>query len=200
MRFDSAPLDLGADQARDLAQRELLDPIYAQASPPWWQQAAEWVIGRISDLIGRIVGGVADGGWVVILVALIAFAVVMVLRQTGVVRRSHRVDTPLFVGRVRTAAEYRAASARAAANGDYHGAVLNRFRAVVRTLEQRGVIDERPGRTADEVAAETGLLRRELATGLRDGASTFDEVAYGGRPGGRESYDALVQLDEAVLR
>jgi len=200
MRFDGAPLDLGADQARELAQRELLDPIYARGSPPWWQKAAEWVIGTIGDVFTRIVGGVAHGGWVIVLLALVVFAVVVAFRQTGAVRRAHRIDTPLFVGRVRTAAEYRAASAQAAAIGDYHGAVLNRFRAVVRTLEQRGVIDERPGRTADEVAAETGLVRRELATGLRDGASTFDEVAYGGRTGGPESYDALVRLDEAVLR
>jgi hypothetical protein len=142
---------------------------------------------------------VADGGWVVILVGLLALGLFLALRRTGGVRRARPGDAVVFVGRVRDAAEYRTASARAAAAGDFHGAVLDRFRAIVRTLEQRGVLDERPGRTADEAAAEAGSVRPELALGLRRGAGAFDEVAYGGRPGHREVYEALVRLDEAVL-
>ncbi len=199
MRLDGAPLDLGAEQARELAQRELLDPVYAQAQPPWWQRVAEWFVDRLGDILSTLVSGVADGGWVVVLVGLLALVLFVALRRTGSVRRARGGDAPVFVGRVRDAADYRAASARSAAAGDYHGAVLDRFRAIVRTLEQRGVIDERPGRTADEAAAETGILRPELASGLRRGAAAFDEVAYGGRPGHREVYEALVQLDEAVL-
>lgn len=196
--LDGAPLDLGADEARQLAQQELLDPIYAQAQPPWWQSAVEWVLARLGDVLSSLASGVAGGGWLIIAGALLALGLFVSLRRTGVVRRTHGSEAALFVGRVRDAAEYRAASMRAAAAGDYHQAVLDRFRAIVRTLEQRGVIDERPGRTADEVAIETGHVRSELAAGLQQGAGAFDEVAYGGRSGSRDTYESLVRLDEAV--
>ncbi|MFZ0323196.1 MAG: DUF4129 domain-containing protein [Actinomycetes bacterium] len=199
MRFDGAPLDLGADQARELARHELLDPVYAQARPPWWREAAGWVLSHLIELVGSVAGGVASSAWLLVLVGLVVLVVVVVLRRTGTARRANRGQTSLFVGVVKSSAAYRADSVRAAGLGDYHSAVINRFRAIVRGLEEQGVLDERPGRTADEAAAETGTFRPTLAQGLRDGARAFDEVAYGGRPGQRDTYEVLVDLDTAVL-
>ena len=73
-----------------------------------------------------------------------------------------------------------------------------RLRAVVRSLEERAVLDERPGRTADEAAAEAGRALPGCAAGLRSAAVLFDEVWYGGRPAGPESYAALRDLDAQV--
>ena len=82
-----------------------------------------------------------------------------------------------------TAADYRAEAERFAAAQDWREAVRARFRAVIRELEQRGVLDPRPGRTAGEIAAEGGGAVPEIGNDLRRAARTFDEVWYGGRAG-----------------
>ena len=84
----------------------------------------------------------------------------------------------------RTAAQLRADADAAAARGDWRSAVIDRFRAVVRSLEERVVLDVRPGRTADEAAAVAGLRFPAEADALRRGARLFDDVCYGDAPAG----------------
>ena len=65
---------------------------------------------------------------------------------------------------------------------DWRVAVVERYRAVVAELEERGVIDPRPGRTADEAAADAGAVLPAVAADLGAGARLFDAVHYGNRP------------------
>jgi hypothetical protein len=69
------------------------------------------------------------------------------------------------------------------------------MRAVVRSLEERALLDVRPGRTADEAAAEAGRTlpahRERLHTAARD----FDDITYGGRMATEQSYHHLAELD-----
>ena len=97
-----------------------------------------------------------------------------------------------------TAAEHRAAAEAAAASGDLAEAIRERFRAVVRELEQRGVLEPRAGRTVDEVAAEAGKALPSLADDLRGAAVSFDDVWYGGRTATAERYRQLVTVDDRV--
>lgn len=92
----------------------------------------------------------------------------------------------------RTARQMRAAADAAAAAGDWHTAVVERFRAVVRSLEERVIIEPRPGRTAQEAAADAGVRVPGQAAGLRSGADLFDGVEYGDR--------TATAADDAVLR
>ena len=69
-------------------------------------------------------------------------------------------------------------------------AVREAFRAVVRQLEERGALDHRPGRTADEAARDAGTVFESLRLDLGQAAGTFDEVAYGERPGSAHEYRA----------
>jgi hypothetical protein len=100
----------------------------------------------------------------------------------------------------RTADQLRAEAAAFAAAGDWAQAVRARLRAVVLTLEARGDIDPRPGRTAAEVAAEAGAVRPELRDQLWKGALTFGEIWYGRRPATAGDDQVLKELDEAVRR
>lgn len=69
------------------------------------------------------------------------------------------------------------------------------MRAIVRSLEERALLDPRPGRTADEAAAEAGRALPGHATRLRSAARDFDDVTYGGRTAGQSTYLALRALD-----
>lgn len=69
------------------------------------------------------------------------------------------------------------------------------MRAIVRSLEERALLDARPGRTADEAAAEAGRTLPEHAARLRAAARSFDDVTYGGRTADQPAYLSLQTLD-----
>ncbi|MFD0347693.1 DUF4129 domain-containing protein [Kitasatospora aburaviensis] len=74
------------------------------------------------------------------------------------------------------------------------------MRALVRALEERTLLDARPGRTADEAAAEAGRSLPEHAAALTAAARTFDDIAYGDRTADRAAYQLLRDLDQALER
>ncbi|MEV6274740.1 DUF4129 domain-containing protein [Nocardia sp. NPDC051832] len=93
------------------------------------------------------------------------------------------------------AAQHRGAADAAAANHDYDRALRERFRAMVRGLEQGGVLEVRRSRTADETAQDvSGALPVEVITEIQPAAHSFDEVVYGGR---RATADEYRRLDSA---
>ncbi|MFD2793198.1 DUF4129 domain-containing protein [Promicromonospora vindobonensis] len=98
----------------------------------------------------------------------------------------------------RTASQMRAAADAAAASGDWRTAAVERFRAVVRALEERVIIDPRPGRTAQEAAADAGARLPAQAAGLRSGADLFDGVEYGDRVATPDDDAELRALDAEV--
>jgi hypothetical protein len=70
--------------------------------------------------------------------------------------------------------------------------------AVVATLDERGLLPERPERTADEAAADAGVLLPVHATVLASAARAFDEVQYGEYQGTEEGYRLISSIYEAV--
>lgn len=98
--------------------------------------------------------------------------------------------------RLDTAAAHHAAAERAAAHGDFDTALRERFRAVLRGLEQRAVLDVRRSRTARETAHETAtILPPEVSAEIPPAADAFDEVVYGGRRAGEDEYLRLTRAD-----
>lgn len=193
------PVDPGRDEARDAAIRELSDPAYHAAEPSLFDKGVGWVLDRFNELFTGI-GALSTGGIVglIILAGLVVLLVVIIRHRVGRLARSRVGRLSLFEGRVRSADDHREAAELAVAQGDLAEAVLERFRAVVRELEQRGVLDEGSGRTVDEIASQAGRALPELADELRVAARIFDDVVYGGRPATMDGYLRLVALDSRV--
>lgn len=186
-----------ADEARRWLERELADPVYHER-PSILQQVLSWLGRLFEGADGVPLGNVGTlavvlGGLLV--VVLIAFLV------TGPVRRSRRTGRPgsvLADDDRRSADDLRAAADAAAARSDWAAAVADRFRAVVRSLEERAVLDERPGRTAHEAVADAGLRLPGLAAELATAGRLFDDVVYGDRAPGAGDDAALRALDTRV--
>ncbi len=193
------PVELGREEAARLAQQELSKQVYQERRPGLWQRLVRWLLDQAGELLDRV-AGVSPGGrsGLVVLALLVVVAIVAVRLRVGPFGRRSPVDPALFTGRVRTADEHRAAADAHAARGEWAEAVRERFRAVVRSLEERAVLDERPGRTADEAAAEAGAVLPSCADDLRRATRLFDDVWYGGRPADPTGDAALRALDEKV--
>ncbi|MFD9551821.1 DUF4129 domain-containing protein [Nocardia salmonicida] len=98
--------------------------------------------------------------------------------------------------RLGAAAEHRAAAENAASRRDYDRALRERFRAVLRGLEQDGSLPVRRSRTAQETADDaTTALPLEQSTELHPAARSFDEVVYGGRAATEDEYRRLEYAD-----
>jgi hypothetical protein len=195
--FD-VPITLGRDEAQRLARIELANPAYTGDDEPWTQKILRWVLDRIARLLDTV-GGSSPLGWFGILgvVALVVIVVVVVRRRTGGLTRGP-ATTGLFSGTDRSAADFRAEADLFASSGAWAEAVRARLRAVVRDVEERGLVDVRPGRTADEIARDAGRALPAVAADLRTAARIFDDVWYGGRTADPSSYARLVAVDDAV--
>lgn len=194
----SIPVDIGRDEARDLAERELLDPVYAKARPPWWQEVASWVFGKLDEVFAGVAGVGSALYWVLVLAGIVSLIGYVTVRRFGGVQRSRSGGRTVFAAEALSADEHRSLAEQAAARKDWPKAVREGFRAIVRQLEERGALDRRPGRTADEAARDAGLVFGELNIDLGRAARSFDEVVYGQRPGSAAAYQAIHDLDRSL--
>ncbi|MFD0511810.1 DUF4129 domain-containing protein [Streptomyces aureus] len=198
---DEPPVTIGRDPAREAARRELSEPAYHQDDTSLLQRGLnrfwEWLDKLFSAASGATPGG--GFGLLVIVLAVVALAVALWWRL-GTPRRSAHSTAALFEDRPRTAAEHRAAAEAHAAQGHWTQAVQERMRAIVRSLEERALLDPRPGRTADEAASEAGRTLPAHTDRLRTAARDFDDVTYGGRTATPQTYERLTTLDSELDR
>lgn len=196
---DDIPVDIPRLPAREAAQDELSKPMYHENDPNLLQRGLsrfwDWVGGLLDGASGTAPGGPL--GLVVIALVVLGLAAALWWRL-GTPQRTVRSADALFGNGIRSAAEHRIAAEVHADAHRWTEAVQERMRAVVRSLEERALLDPRPGRTADEAAAEAGRPLPEHATRLRAAARTFDDVTYGGRTADQQAYLALRDLDLAL--
>ncbi len=190
-------LDIDRDAAHDAAQRELAKPIYPKASLT--ERFSDW----LEDLLYRIVqeGSSVPGGWFTISVLLILLAVAVVV-AVRIARRTMRTNRDqqhgLFGSHELTAAQHRATAQQCAAEGRWAAAIRHRLRAIARQLEENGVLDAMPGRTATELARDAGMAVGDLSDELAQAATAFNDVTYGEQPGTEHAYRMIEHLDDRL--
>jgi hypothetical protein len=187
--------------AQDAARHELAKPPYQQAQPPIWERPLHWVLRKVASLWDH--AAQATGGNAALLVLVLFFLVVvgLVLWRVGPMRRNAaRGDLTFDLEGDKSAADHRAAADAFAVTGQWAEAVRERLRAISRDLEERVLVDSRPGRTAYELAAEGGLALPGSAALLREAAESFVAIWYGSGRATAEGYRRLVEIDTAVGR
>lgn len=193
------PVVPGREAAREAAHRELLDPGYRAHEPSIWERIAGWVLDHLKKAFDSTAGGAPGGWWAVLALALVVLGVVLGIRsRLGPMAAAHRRDADVFDGSARTAADHHRAADAALSAGDLAGAVQERFRGLVRGLEERGLLEARPGYTADEAASEAGRLLPDCAHALHAAARVFDDVRYGERPATANGHDVVAGAVAAV--
>ncbi|MBP0454285.1 DUF4129 domain-containing protein [Kitasatospora sp. RG8] len=197
-----APVTTPRDPARDAVRDELLKADYHRHDPSLQQRVYDWFMDRIDDALNAIAGDGTTGTTGLILFLVVAVVIAAALWwRLGAPRRAARTTPDVFgTAGPRSAAQYRADAERHAAAGQWAEAVREQMRAVVRGLEERTLLDTRPGRTADEAATEAGRMLPGHAADLTAAARTFDDIAYGERTADQAAYQLLRDLDQALER
>lgn len=193
-----APVTRGGAQAA--ARAELAKRGYHRNDPSLIDRGFEWLLKRLGKLLeaGTRHAPGHGLGLLLIVVVLAAVVVLIVVRVGGLRRTAQGSDLAIFGGGETTADDHRRAAAQFAADGLWAQAIRERLRAIARELEQRGVLDPRPGRTAAELSREAAVQLPALADDLRTATSTFDEVWYGGRTATAADEELLRRLDARV--
>ncbi|GAB4083740.1 hypothetical protein GCM10028784_03700 [Myceligenerans cantabricum] len=193
------PVEPGREDAHDWLWTELQRAEYAER---------ESLLARLVNAVLEWLDGLAvpDAGLPGTQLAIIILAAVLVVLAiawfvAGPVRRERSTKGSVTVVKkddVRTAAQMRAAADAAARSDDWPAAVAERYRAVVRSCEERAIIDPRPGRTAQEAANDAGARLPGLAARLQVGAGLFDQIEYGKVGASATDDTAMRELDDAV--
>ncbi len=190
------PVLPGAGEARRWAAEELAKSEYRDAEPGWleslWRSFLDWLLsldgpsGEAGPVPSPVIG--------IVIAVVIAIAVILARPRLNPKARQNKEvfvpDTEL------TASDYRQRAEASAAAAKWADAVVNRFRALVRSVEDRTVLDPQPGRTADEVVLALSIPFPAEAARLDQAARTFDAVRYGNWMAGSFDYQAIAALDQ----
>ena len=165
-------IDIDRDAAHQAAQDELNKPIYPKGSAG--EQIAEWLNETIYRLLQKTAS--LPGGWLTatvlfIMLGIALAAAIHIARRT--MRTNRGGDYRLFEAAQLTAAQHRATAENYAVQGEWAAAIRHRLRAVARQLEETGILNPAPGRTANELASDAGAALPHLADELSQRGNGF---------------------------
>lgn len=190
------------DEARKWLIDELAEGQYQEAEPNILERIATGIL----EWLGSIFAGLrpleaGPGTLIMVLGAAAVIAVAVWLIKPRLNARRKVAVTGVFAGQtVLTASEHRQLATAAAGSQEWDIALTERLRAVIRSAEERGIIDRSPGRTA----GETGVQLRAAFGPAGDGtawlADKFNEVHYGNRSADEADYQRATAIDDALTR
>jgi len=194
-----SPVPVTRDAAQAAARAELSKGAYHRDDPSLPSRVIRWMARRFADAVAAAARHSPGGGiGLLVIVVVIGALVALVWVRVGGVRRAARVERPLLGAEIVSAGEHRRRADAFARDGRWPEAVREWLRATTRELEERGVLEPRPGRTAAELSAEASASLPAVADDLRRATSVFDAIWYGGATASSDDERLLRQLDERV--
>lgn len=196
----AAPPPQGPDEARSRILEELSKPEYDD-SPGF----VAWVLSTLENWLMKVLDGIdgssaAQAGIAVLIVVALIVLVGLVLRRTGLIRRSYSlsVTSALDAEPVLSGAQLRDAAREAIAAGRTDDGTVLALRGLVRDLEERTLLDVSAGMTAHEAATHAAAPFPELRGRLQRSADAFDTAAYSHRTAAAKQADDLLRLAEYI--
>jgi hypothetical protein len=167
----------------------------------------ERIAGWIGDLFAKITFGLGGGpGFLGNLVSLaliagIVFVLVLIVRsvlaRTRLPKRTDDDDLAIELEEGRDATDWSNDAERFEAAGQWREAMRARYRELLRTLIDEGVLDDLPGRTTGEYRREFERARPAHAEPFIELTELFESVWYGGVEADASDHQRFRQLADA---
>lgn len=190
-----------AEEARRWAEDELSRSVYDQ-EPTLLERVWQWFVDLLDSIFATDIP--APPNLVPVIVVLGAAALLAVIIYLAGPLRSRRragqASHAVFDDPHATSTDLTEAADAAAARGDWSLAVLMRFRAIIRSLDERAIVEDRPGITAHEASTAAAAALPGCAAGLHWAGRLFDDVRYGDVRPGRDEDAQLRELAGQVER
>ena len=195
----SVPVEPDAGTARRWLLDELAKPAYAAAQPTPFDRAVQAFLTWFTGLFD-VKGSSTPPVLLAIAIAVVVAVLVVALLLFGLPRINRRSSVGALFGDDdrRSAAEMRRAAESALAQGDFSLAVLERFRALARGLDERTLVAVFPGTTASAFAAGAARAFPAEHGELRVAAELFDGVRYADEVATREDALSVFALDDRL--
>lgn len=195
----AVPIRPDGDTARSWLLQELAKPPYQAAQPSPFDRAVQalldWFTG-LFDVRGANTPPLVLG--IALLLVVVVLVVALLLFGLPRVNRRSREGTVFGENDRRTADQMRRAAAAAMAAGDWTLAVMERFRAVARGLDERTLVAVFPGTTASAFTASAARVFPTELGELQAAAELFDAVRYADETATREDALAVAALDDRI--
>lgn len=195
----TVPVQPDAGTARRWLLQELAKPAYQAAEPTPLDRAVQ---GFLDWFTGLFDARNASTPPVLLAVAIgiVVAALVVALLLFGLPRRNRRSRAGALFGDDdrRSAADMRRAAEAAMSRGDWSLAVLERFRALARGLDERTLVSVFPGTTASAFARSATRAFPAEHGELQVAADLFDGVRYADAAASREDALAVAALDDRL--
>jgi hypothetical protein len=192
-----APDPVGGSDAEHAAREELRKARYHRDDPSLFSRVVTWLLRRLDVLLS----GSPAGNALLVLLVLLAAVVIFAVVHAGPPRRTVRLRGPDAQDPLRplASADHRRLAAEFEAQGRHAEALREWLRAAIKSIEDRGVLPPLPGRTGAATAREAGPLLPAAADGLRAATLAFDEVWFGGRAATAADVELARATADAVL-
>ena len=195
----AVPVQPDAGTARRWLLDELAKPAYAAAEPTPTDRAVQAFLTWFAALFD-VKGSNTPPLVLAIAIAIVVVVLVVALLLFGLPRRNRRSAVGSLFGADdrRSAEEMRRAAEAAMARGDWSLAVLERFRALARGLDERTLVAVFPGTTASAFAAGAARTFPAEHGELKVAAELFDGVRYADDAATREDALSIFALDDRL--
>ncbi|WP_371151711.1 DUF4129 domain-containing protein [Buchananella felis] len=194
------PLIPDPESARRQAEEELSRGIYHQGTS-LWDALIEWLKDLLErlEMGGKYFGIPAPVVWALLIAVAVGIGLAVWKSRSFTHRaNAQRASATLFENDL-PAERLRSLANDAAARGDWKTAVMERFRSIIRELDERLIIEEYPGLTAHAAAHLAGTGVPALGPQFATASKLFDDVAYGYLVALPEHDAQLRLLEQAVL-
>lgn len=195
----AVPVEPDAGTARRWLLDELAKPAYAAAEPTPFDRAVQAFLTWFTSLFD-VHGSSTPPVLLAIAILVVVAVLVAALLLFGLPRINRRSAVGALFGDDdrRSADEMRRAAEGALAQGDFSLAVLERFRALARGLDERTLVAVFPGTTASAFASGAARAFPAEHGELRAAAELFDGVRYADDVATREDALSVFALDDRL--
>jgi hypothetical protein len=191
------PSPIDGPSAQALARDELAKREYHHDDESLVARIANWIIDRLDDLTHHV-GSTSGFVTLVVVIALLLGVGLLVWRAGPLRRASGPMRARGDLLRPESGTDHRQLAERFNRDGEWSLAVREWLRAAVETIEARGVLDPRPGRTGAEVAREAGVRMPSAEGALSTASRAFDEIWFAGRAATEADASAARSAADAV--